>query len=91
MALLYIDLDNFKQVNDNYGHEVGDKLLMKFGEHLQQVTRPTDMTLTVQPSDQLARLAGDEFVTILPEINEPVDAAAVAQRHVGDGQTLRLS
>lgn len=79
VGLLYIDLDNFKQVNDQYGHEAGDQLLLKFSERLWDAIRPGDKLLS-QPNDTLARLAGDEFVVLLPNINEPLDASKVATR-----------
>jgi diguanylate cyclase (GGDEF)-like protein len=79
VGLLYIDLDNFKQVNDQHGHEAGDRLLLKFSERLWDVVRPTDVVNRVH-TDSLARLAGDEFVVMLPGINSPLDTAVVAQR-----------
>jgi diguanylate cyclase (GGDEF)-like protein len=79
IGLLYIDLDNFKQVNDQYGHEAGDRLLFKFSERLGEAIRPTDQLLKPQ-KESLARLAGDEFVVLLPNIKEPLDASAVATR-----------
>lgn len=79
IGLLYIDLDNFKQVNDQHGHEVGDRLLLKFSERLWEAIRPTDQLLKPQP-ESLARLAGDEFVVLLPNIKEPLDASIVATR-----------
>ena len=81
-ALLYIDLDNFKFVNDNYGHEVGDKLLIHFGKRLSESVRidTTDEDLAVDLSDDIARLAGDEFVVILKELESPQDAEIVAKR-----------
>ena len=54
--MLYLDLDRFKTVNDNLGHEVGDRLLQVVGQRLQQ---------TLRPSDSVARLGGDEFAAVL--------------------------
>lgn len=79
VGLLYIDLDNFKQVNDNYGHEVGDDLLCRFSERLKEAVRPTDIVLN-DKFDELARLGGDEFVVILNDIATPECAASVAER-----------
>lgn len=79
VGLLYIDLDNFKQVNDNYGHKVGDSLLLSFSERLSELVRPTDLIATGQ-LNEVARLAGDEFVVILPELNNSIDAGSVAHR-----------
>ena len=68
VALLVLDLDNFKQVNDRYGHEVGDRVLVAFAQVAESVTRPTD---------QLYRMGGEEFCFILPdtELSEAVGAA----------------
>lgn len=61
MALLFFDLDHFKQINDLYGHETGDKVLIKLADHLNSMLRKTDI---------LCRLGGDEFIAILPYTNE---------------------
>ncbi len=79
VGLLYIDLDNFKQVNDNYGHEVGDQLLCLFSTLLKEATRPTDLVAKREPED-LARLAGDEFVVILNDLDSTISAGTVAER-----------
>ncbi|GEA01314.1 hypothetical protein KUL17_02110 [Alteromonas sp. KUL17] len=79
VGLLYIDLDNFKQVNDQYGHEMGDKLLLKFSEELWSEIRPSDHVLKPQ-EESIARLAGDEFVVLLPNIKDAFDAGTVATR-----------
>ena len=71
VALLYIDLDNFKPVNDTLGHDAGDELLKSAAERITQ---------QVRESDTVARLGGDEFAVILPHIAGPHDAAVVAQR-----------
>ncbi|MCX7246152.1 MAG: diguanylate cyclase [Burkholderiales bacterium] len=71
MALMMVDLDEFKPVNDEYGHQVGDLLLKEVaGRMLECVRRETDT---------VARLGGDEFVVILPEIEKAQDAIAVAE------------
>ncbi|WAJ72024.1 putative bifunctional diguanylate cyclase/phosphodiesterase [Catenovulum adriaticum] len=79
IGLLYIDLDNFKQVNDQHGHEAGDRLLLTFSEKLWEVIRPNDQVFKLQ-RESLARLAGDEFVVLLPNIKDPLDASSVATR-----------
>lgn len=70
-ALLFLDLDRFKSVNDVYGHEYGDRLL-------QMVT--TRVGTCVRAEDMLARVGGDEFVLVLEDINEPRDVAGTAEK-----------
>ncbi|WMS86758.1 putative bifunctional diguanylate cyclase/phosphodiesterase [Pleionea litopenaei] len=79
MALLYIDLDNFKKVNDHYGHAVGDKLLKAFSERLLKSTRPSDLVANLTKGE-LARLAGDEFALLLTNIESNAVAEKVAER-----------
>lgn len=64
-ALLFLDMDGFKSVNDTHGHEEGDELLRQFGARLQQAVRKTDL---------VARLAGDEFVVVLEGLGGARDA-----------------
>jgi diguanylate cyclase (GGDEF)-like protein len=91
IGLLYIDLDNFKRVNDDYGHEVGDQVLCIFSEKLKEVIRPTDMIVN-KNFNEVARLAGDEFVVILNDLDEAINAGIVAERilNIFDGG-LRVS
>lgn len=70
ISLLMMDLDHFKQVNDNYGHHVGDQVLKDFAGILQQQVRSTDY---------VARFGGEEFVAILPEAR-PEEALLLAER-----------
>jgi diguanylate cyclase (GGDEF)-like protein/PAS domain S-box-containing protein len=76
VALLFIDLDRFKAVNDNFGHDVGDRLLIAVSERLAEMMRD---------SDTVARLGGDEFVVLGEEIETDAEALALAERVV---QTL---
>lgn len=71
MAVLFIDLDNFKTVNDSLGHHAGDVLLREVAQRI---------TSTVRDSDVVSRLGGDEFVVVLSEIASSQDAALVAQK-----------
>lgn len=71
VALLFIDLDNFKTVNDTYGHEAGDDLLKEASERLRKVFREMDT---------VCRLGGDEFTVILPETGGRDDVERVAER-----------
>lgn len=71
LAALFIDLDEFKPINDTLGHEVGDQLLISVTRCLSQGLRP---------SDTLARLGGDEFVLLLPDLHEADEACRVADR-----------
>lgn len=70
-ALMIVDLDRFKPINDTYGHAVGDALLREVAER---------MVRCVRESDTVARIGGDEFVVLLPTINDSQDAKLVAEK-----------
>jgi diguanylate cyclase (GGDEF)-like protein/PAS domain S-box-containing protein len=70
-AVLSLDLDRFKDVNDSLGHAAGDELLLAVGQLLQNLVRPTDT---------VARLGGDEFVILLEDISNIHDATLIAER-----------
>jgi diguanylate cyclase (GGDEF)-like protein/PAS domain S-box-containing protein len=71
MALLFLDIDNFKEINDSCGHQGGDQVLREFAQRLQACVRDTDT---------VARLAGDEFVIILEGLAAPEEAQGVARK-----------
>jgi diguanylate cyclase (GGDEF)-like protein len=73
-AVLMLDLDNFKAVNDTLGHHVGDLLLVAFARRLEEVTRS---------SDTLCRLGGDEFLYLAEGLTSPAQAEEVAERLLG--------
>ncbi len=81
-ALLFIDLDNFKRINDTLGHGVGDELLQTVAERLRRCLRDTDSIARPSLPGLAARLGGDEFTVILPEIQRGEFAATVARRIV---------
>ena len=94
LAVLYLDLDNFKRVNDTLGHAVGDELLCQVAARLRNSLRIDD-TLDVSSasrSSHIARLGGDEFIVILPNIRSTDDAAGVAGRLIAELQEpMRLA
>jgi diguanylate cyclase (GGDEF)-like protein len=89
LAVLFIDLDNFKDINDNFGHAVGDEILVLVAQALRTAVRE---------ADTVARLGGDEFVILLESMDEELDARRVAQalidrvaeRIAASGRTLGL-
>jgi len=78
LAVLFLDLDNFKTINDTLGHTIGDKLLQSVSRRLAGCLRE---------GDTIARLGGDEFVLLLPQIQHEEDAAKVAKKVI---ESLKL-
>ena len=83
IGLLFVDLDDFKRINDTLGHDIGDALLRIFAERLSECVREEDY-FGIQHRDSkdtnLARLGGDEFTILLSSIQSPLDAAIAARR-----------
>jgi len=71
IALMVLDIDKFKNVNDIYGHEIGDNLLKSLADRIKGALRK---------SDTIARMGGDEFVIVIPEIENTADCASVAKK-----------
>ena len=90
LALLFLDLDHFKHVNDSLGHAIGDRLLASVANRLKESVRATDTVF---------RQGGDEFVILLTEISQPQDATLVADKllaacappHLIDAHELRVT
>jgi len=94
LAVLYLDLDNFKRVNDTLGHAVGDELLCLVAARLRRALRAEDVVdeLPSARSSHIARLGGDEFIVILPNVRSADDAAGVAARLIAELQEpMRLA
>ena len=75
IGVLFLDVDNFKQINDQFGHAAGDHVLTSIAEHLSAAVRPRDV---------VARFAGDEFVVLLNELTCIDDAVEIAERIAAD-------
>jgi diguanylate cyclase (GGDEF)-like protein/PAS domain S-box-containing protein len=71
VGVLFVDLDNFKRVNDTLGHEVGDKLLVEVAQRFSQVMRD---------GDTVARLGGDEFLVVVPDVTSPKEAETISEK-----------
>jgi diguanylate cyclase (GGDEF)-like protein/PAS domain S-box-containing protein len=71
LAVLFLDLDRFKHINDSRGHEVGDKLLQEIAKRVRAAVRPADIVV---------RMGGDEFVVVLHKVNAPDEVAIAATR-----------
>lgn len=84
VAVLFLDIDNFKNVNDSLGHHAGDQLLQEIAERLETILRGEDYIACTRSKDNpdkvLARLGGDEFIILLPDVPDAVAPGVVAQR-----------
>ena len=85
VAIMFVDLDHFKRVNDTLGHGAGDELLRVVSARLAHSVRPLDVIVrdsSQREGNSIARLGGDEFILMLSELHGATDAAAVARRLV---------
>ena len=83
VGLLFLDIDNFKRINDQLGHEAGDNLLIQFSKRISEI---------ISPSEVFGRLSGDEFVIMIPELHSKLYAEKVAQTILHSLETpLRLN
>lgn len=79
-AVLFLDFDRFKIINDSLGHSVGDDLLVEISRRLTETLRPHDTAGLGKDLSTAARLGGDEFIVLLDGLTQPEDATLVAQR-----------
>jgi len=79
-AVLFMDLDAFKRINDTLGHNAGDQLLKMVSERLRDTTRPSDLVSRGDNASNLARLGGDEFTILIPDLERVEHALNVATR-----------
>lgn len=80
LALMFLDLDHFKEINDTLGHDMGDQLLKEAAARILSCLRGTDTVGYMDSMENVARLGGDEFTIILSELKEPNNAEIVAKR-----------
>ncbi|KPF48607.1 hypothetical protein IP87_06660 [beta proteobacterium AAP121] len=88
-AVLFMDFDRFKQINDTLGHGAGDELLRQIAQRLLRALRPGDAVARLAQGDEhgmpmAARLGGDEFVVVLDGVSDPERVAAIAHRLLAD-------
>ena len=79
-AVLFMDLDGFKMINDSMGHLIGDQLLVAVAARLEKCLRATDTLARLGETFTVARLGGDEFTVLLDDLKDPNDAKAAAER-----------
>jgi diguanylate cyclase (GGDEF)-like protein len=92
-ALLFLDLDRFKRINDTLGHHAGDIVLKEVTKSLKQCLRRSDTTATTNARETdplIARLGGDEFTILLSNIKKPANAALVARRIIRKTSITRM-
>lgn len=80
LSLMYIDLDDFKNINDTYGHAAGDEVLKTVSARLFETLRSTETAFYKKDNITIARLGGDEFSIILPDLPSPESAGLIAER-----------
>jgi diguanylate cyclase (GGDEF)-like protein len=83
VGVLYLDLDQFKRINDTLGHSVGDRVLRGVADRIVASVRESDLiarSLRADSESAISRLGGDEFTILLPEVDDPRDLAKVARR-----------
>ncbi len=83
LALLYVDLDQFKQINDTLGHSAGDELLRQVSDRLRRQVRASDTIARIEPREgetEVSRLGGDEFTVLLSRVGAGEEATEVAKR-----------
>jgi diguanylate cyclase (GGDEF)-like protein/PAS domain S-box-containing protein len=99
LAVLFIDLDRFKNVNDTLGHHAGDRLLQEMGRRIHSCLRSDDVMTRLDQEDLLARLGGDEFVVLIEEVAETGQLANIARNilaatvreYLLDGQLVHMT
>src|SRR5438067_3807117 len=79
-AVLFLDLDGFKMINDSVGHLIGDQLLLGVANRLEKCLRSTDTVARLGESFTVARLGGDAFTVLLDDLKDPIDAKSAADR-----------
>ncbi|HEY6443896.1 MAG TPA: EAL domain-containing protein [Candidatus Acidoferrales bacterium] len=79
-AVLFLDLDGFKMINDSMGHVVGDQLLVGVANRLEKCLRVSDTVTRLEKLFTIARLGGDEFTILLDQVKDPSDVTLVAER-----------
>jgi diguanylate cyclase (GGDEF)-like protein/PAS domain S-box-containing protein len=84
LALIFLDLDSFKLINDSFGHMIGDQLLVAISGRLENAVRSGDSISRFGRNNTIARLGGDEFTILLEELSSPHDAPRVADRIAHD-------